>query len=158
MSKRLFLVLGAFLQTSIGMPAAADGFMIETDTEELRRFGNDPFFSELAVGDEAYVYISSLCVDDGTLQLISNIKIASMSEYNFNLKFKREINNSVTGVVAAGESAEASEKASWFSEFGNLYQCSKLSEVAPFEPTLLRVLSIDGFTDIKSLMRHHFGQ
>ena len=134
----------------------AEGFQVDTDKDGLRKFGNDPFFSELAVGEEAYAYVSNLCVEGNTLQLISNMKIGSLSEYGFNLKFKREVSNAVTGQIVTGSSADLSRKAGWFSDFGGLYQCSEIAALLPFEPTFLEVLSIDGFTNLKALMRSHF--
>ena len=149
------IFLAGLLLPSISL---AEGFLLDTDKEGLRKFGNDAFFSELAVGDEAYVYISNMCLEVDKLQLISNIKIASVSEYGFNLKLKREVNNAVTGQISVGASADLTKKASWFSDFGNLYQCSEVAALVPYDPTFLRVLSIDGFTDFKSLMRSHFGK
>lgn len=146
-------LLFAQLVPSVG---SAEGFQLDADKEGLRKFGNEPFFSELAVGEEAYVYISSLCVDGSTLKLLANMPISSLSEYGYNLKLKREVNNSVTGQVVTGASADASRKANWFSGFGGLYQCDQVAALVPFEPTFLLVVSIDGFTDLKSLMRSHF--
>ncbi|MBL9072490.1 hypothetical protein [Tabrizicola sp.] len=146
-------LLGALLVPSIG---SAEGFQVDADKEGLRKFGNEPFFSELAVGEEAYAYISSLCVDGSTLKLVANMPISSLSEYGYNLKLKREVNNSVTGQVVTGSSADASRKANWFSSFGDLYQCDQVAALVPYEPTFLLILSIDGFTDLKSLMRSHF--
>jgi hypothetical protein len=158
--RALLSIAGAALFGAILFPACsfAEGFQMDSDKEGLRKFGNEPFFSELAVGDEAYVYISSLCVEDNALQLISNMTIGSLSEYGYNLKLKREVNNSVTGQVVTGSSADAARKANWFSGFGGLYQCDEVAALVPFEPTFLRVLSIDGFTDLKSLMRSHFNE
>jgi hypothetical protein len=148
----------AVLATSLFSPlqAEVEGFQLNTDKEGLRKFGNRPFFSELAVGEEAYVYVSNLCLEGDKLQLISNLEIGTMSEYGFNLKIKREVNNSVTGQIVVGTSADLSSKPGWFSAFGNLYQCEALSTLTPYEPAFLRILSIDGFTDLKSLMRSHF--
>lgn len=145
----------ALLLPSMGL---ADGFQVDADKEGLRKFGNEPFFSELAVGEEAYAYISSLCIDGSTLKLVANMPISSLSEYGYNLKLKREVNNAVTGQVVTGTSADASRKANWFSNFGGLYQCNQAATLVPFEPTFLLVLSIDGFTDLKSLMRSHFNE
>lgn len=145
---------------ALSLPASsfADGFQIDSDQEGLRKFGNEPFFSELAVGDEGYVYISSLCLEGKSLQLISNLSIGTMSEYGYNLKLKREVNNSVTGQIVAGAKVEASDKKRWFSNFGGLHQCSRVADFVSFVPTFLRVISIDGVTDLKALMRSHFNQ
>ena len=155
---RKLLIAASLAVLLLPRPSVADGFQVATDKEGLRKFGNDPFFSELAVGDEAYVHISSLCLEGTSLQLVSNTEIGTLSEYGYNLKLRREVNNSVTGQIVAGKSANLSRKASWFSDFGNLYQCRQVAALVPFEPTFLRVLSIDGFTDLKVLMRSHFDQ
>jgi hypothetical protein len=151
----LAALVAIFVSPSQGL---AEGFQLNTEKEGLRKFGNRPFLSELAVGEEAYVYLFNLCREGDALRLISNLEIGTMSEYGFNLKIKREVNNSVTGQVVAGSSADLKSKQAWFSGFGNLYQCSVLSTLTPYEPTFLNVLSIDGYTDLKSLMRSHFEQ
>lgn len=155
---KLRYCLSAVVMVAAILPvsALAEGFEVNIEREDLRKFGNEPFFTELAVGDEAYIFTSNLCLEDSALNLVANMPISSMSEYGFNLKLKRGVNNTASGQIVTGTSADMTRKSNWFSTFGNLNQCSKIASFISFEPVFFRVLSVDGFTDMKGLMTSHF--
>lgn len=88
--------------------------------------------------------------------LVANNTIARKYDYGLNLLFKREVENSVTGSIVAGNNLENFNKQDWFAGFGSLYSCEQLALLVPYKPILYTVKSIDDLASMTSLLSKHF--
>ena len=133
--------------------AVADGFTLGMSTDEIRRMSGDTFFSDSAVGEEAYMKIADLCRTGEQLFLIANRAISTDHDNDaVTLKFKREPQLAVSASIEIGSEKKRSEVAKWFSAFGIVLSCDARKALFQFEPQLFPIVNIDGRTDLKSLI------
>lgn len=153
MFRRTTLAVLACVGVFTAQSVAANGFSIDMSRDTLRKMGGATFFTDLAIGESAYMGFYSMCKNGRDLYLMSNRAIGKKLNFSYNYKFVRRAGNLVIATVEKGEKVKDRTRARIPSQYANLRSCDKAQAYYSYDLKPVRVISINGKTNLSDLLK-----